>query len=71
MVVIKFNSDEEMMTIITDNGQEIFQGNYWDFDGTPEGLRSFIEDLGFNVELEEEKNVDEEDYDYDSDNYEE
>ena len=50
MITITYNENEEMM-VIKNNEEVVFYGNYWDFDKSPHGLKSFIENLGLQTEL--------------------
>ena len=33
----------------------LFTGNYWDFDNSPNGLKEFFESLGYNVIIEDRR----------------
>lgn len=47
---IRYNDDLEMMEITKDN-KSIFFGNYNDFDSHPKGLKEFLEQLDFKVNI--------------------
>ena len=47
-IKIEFCPETEMLTIIY--GEKIiFDGNYWDFDRSPNNFKKFLEDLDFKV----------------------
>ena len=48
MIEILDDTDVEMMSIRKD-GVTIFEGNYWDFDSTPDGLLDLLERVGVQV----------------------
>ena len=54
MIVITYDPDCEMMRIENDNIC-LFEGNYWDFDHSPSGLRKFIKDLGIRCRTVKKK----------------
>lgn len=49
-IVINYDCDKEIMEITQTNNQ-LFYGNLWDFDRTPDGLKDFLESCGLNVEI--------------------
>lgn len=51
-IIISYNEDNEMMYIEVD-GENIFSGNYWDFDRSPKGLAQFLGRLGVAVTLKD------------------
>jgi hypothetical protein len=53
-VLIRHHEDSEMMEI-TQGGKQIFYGNYWDFDDSPNGLKEFLKQLGIKAKVKKEK----------------
>ena len=54
MVTIKYDENTEMMCIDRD-GENIFEGNYWDFDDSPQGIAEFLGELAVEVKLKKYK----------------
>lgn len=52
-VKIEFKPSHEMMYIADQQGKWVFNGNYWDFDRSPDALKKFLESLGLQVELQQ------------------
>lgn len=54
MVKIIVNEDHYAVVIETPGGDSIcaYDGHPDEFDSTPEGIRSFVEELGFDVDIE-------------------
>lgn len=48
---IKVNENQEMMSIDDIDCNSKFHGNFWDFDSSAEGLKTFFESVGIEVEL--------------------
>lgn len=54
MSKIKIEQDQETeMMKITFDKKVIFEGNYWDFDGSPSRIVSFLKKLKLDVDLKE------------------
>ena len=50
-IKIEFKPSHEMMYITDETGKWFFNGNYWDFDRSPDALKNFLESLGLEVEI--------------------
>lgn len=50
MIKIKYD-DKCGMLLIERDGKCIFEGNYWDFPNDPDGIASFLDDVGVDSEL--------------------
>ena len=51
-VLIEDDTDNAMMSI-SFNGECLFDGNYWDFDHSSDGLKKLLEQMGLAVTIEE------------------
>lgn len=48
-IIIKHDIIDKMISIEDENGKNLFYGNYWDFDRSPNGFKSLFEKMEFNV----------------------
>lgn len=53
-VIIEDDFENEMLSMVADNGKSLFYGNYWDFNRNGENFKSLFQKLDIEVDF---KNV--------------